>query len=448
MFNKRARLLLLTTVLVMLLLAGASLVSASGENIPGVPLPASPVAASIESTTSPHWVASIALKQSDRLSVSLTTTSTANFDLRLFSPWATDVADPLQQASYVLAASQTALYPEAFTYTAAGPGMHFIDVAASEETTGPFSLAYSLKHLSKLFISGASSRVTAYGGTASLTAKLLDVDEHAHEGNIRFYVSPNGTTWKYFKTVTTRYGIATLTVKPGSKTYYRARFLGDASFLAAPETPTVVVTPKVYLTAPSVPSSMVCNKAYLVSGYLKPRHASGVYYVRLEAQRYESGTWVTKRTVKAKNANYSTYTKYVGSLALNLPGKWRVRAYAPADTLHALTYTGFKYVSVPTQRAASVRCWVSDATPAQYDYVTAYAKVLDPYGKPIQGATVRFVWHYKATTPSETWRSGSSGVAECERWISRASKGYKVVINISASSGGNTVKGSTYFIPH
>jgi len=51
--------------------------------------------------------------------------------------------------------------------------------------------------------------------------------------------------------------------------------------------------------------------------------------------------------VSAKASNYSTYTKYSRSIRLPYAGKWRLRAYAPADSGHAATWSsGYDYVTV------------------------------------------------------------------------------------------------------
>jgi len=443
------RLFFVIPILVAVTLIVPTTVNAVAENIPGVPLAKSPIAASVESTENPHWVAAVRLRNMDNFTASKSATSATSpeFDLRIYSPYATDVTDAAQQANYILASSEKQLSPGVVRYTASQDATYYVDVTPTTEGTGTFILSYRIRHYTRVYLS-ATKKVVPYGGSAVLIAKLADIDNRAINKTIRFeYSSDGGTYWKYLKNVAATYGTASLAVKPGSKTYYRARFLGDSSYLRTVQEPSVVVTPKVYLTSPSVPTSMVCNKPYTVAGYLKPRHRSGVHSVRIQAQRYEGGAWVTKKIFITTNTNYSTYTKYIRTIALDLPGKWRVRACALADTFHATTYTGYKYVSVPTQKAASARGWVSSAKPVQFTDVTAYAKILDPYGKPIPHAKVVFTWHFENWTRTQTTYTGSTGVASATRYISGARPIFKVVINISASSGGNTVRTATYFTP-
>ena len=103
----------------------------------------------------------------------------------------------------------------------------------------------------------------------------------------------------------------------------------------------------------------------------------------------------------------------------------------------------------PAQATRLLRVSASISThyPAQNSYVTPKVKAHDQYGKPIGGVKCVFRWHYKTTTPVVTRYTNSNGVATCTRAISRATKGYKVVINIKCSWSGQVVNRSTWFIP-
>jgi hypothetical protein len=192
---------------------------------------------------------------------------------------------------------------------------------------------------------------------------------------------------------------------------------------------------------------MTCNKKYVVTGTLKPRQRVGSHLVSIKAYYYEGGSWTLRKTVSTSAIKYKSYSKYRGKIALDRSGRWQLRAAIPDGPLYAATESGSKSVSVPRQKASKIKAWVSDSSPDQYDNVTAYAKVLDPYGKPIPGAKVVFTWHYKTSTPSESSYTDSTGVATCERWISSAKAGYRVKITVKGSSGGKTAKGSTGFTP-
>jgi hypothetical protein len=92
------------------------------------------------------------------------------------------------------------------------------------------------------------------------------------------------------------------------------------------------------------------GKAATVYGYLKPHHAKGSYPVRIYKWRRAGGKWRSSGYVKAKASDYSngpTYTKYSKSLSLSSRGKWRLRAYHPADAGHAGSWSsGYDYVTV------------------------------------------------------------------------------------------------------
>jgi len=142
-------------------------------------------------------------------------------------------------------------------------------------------------------------------------------------------------------------GAFSFSVKPASKTYYRVRFAGSTGYAAAGPTASVHALPRAYVSTPVAPSSMSHSKYYTVYGYLKPRHTSGTHPVRIYKYRYVSGHWKSYGYVSAKASNYSTYTKYSCSIRLPYKGKWRVRAYALADSGHAATWSsGYDYITV------------------------------------------------------------------------------------------------------
>jgi hypothetical protein len=92
---------------------------------------------------------------------------------------------------------------------------------------------------------------------------------------------------------------------------------------------------------------MYRGKAATVKGYLKPRHTAGTFPVRIYKYRYVSGKWKSYGYVRAKASNYSTYTKYSASVKLPYKGKWRLRAYHPADAKHVAGWSAkYDYVTV------------------------------------------------------------------------------------------------------
>jgi hypothetical protein len=99
------------------------------------------------------------------------------------------------------------------------------------------------------------------------------------------------------------------------------------------------------------------------------------------------------------------------------------------------------------QRATRVVASISSQYPRQYTYVTVTARVTDQYGKPIRNAKVVFMWKFKTVTRYETKYTNTYGNAMSRRYISGATKGYKVYVYVSATSGGKTVRTYTWFVP-
>ena len=67
----------------------------------------------------------------------------------------------------------------------------------------------------------------------------------------------------------------------------------------------------------------------------------------LDEGQTSSGKWKSYGYVKAKASNYKSYTKYSARLSLTSKGAWRLRAYAPADSEHAKTWSSkYDYVTV------------------------------------------------------------------------------------------------------
>lgn len=110
--------------------------------------------------------------------------------------------------------------------------------------------------------------------------------------------------------------------------------------------PLPVVKKAATVTTPYAPSSVRHGSAFTSYGYLKPRHTAGTYAVTLYCYRYQSGSYVLRKTVKAKAANYSSYSKYSVRMSLPYTGKWKVRAVHASDALHLTSYSSYRYVNV------------------------------------------------------------------------------------------------------
>jgi len=105
--------------------------------------------------------------------------------------------------------------------------------------------------------------------------------------------------------------------------------------------------PRPSISNPSAPSTMYLSRAATVSGTLRPRHTAGTLPVRIYRWRSVNGVWRAYGYVRAKAANYSTYSRYSVSMKLSTKGKWRLRAYHPEDAAHAARWSsGYDYVTV------------------------------------------------------------------------------------------------------
>ena len=132
---------------------------------------------------------------------------------------------------------------------------------------------------------------------------------------------------------------------PAVGTWYRAAFAG-AEGLDAATSEARSALPRAWVGNPNAASVMYRGKAATVKGYLKPRHAAGTFPVRVYKYRYISGKWKSYGYVKAKASNYSAYSKVSCSVKLPYKGRWRLRAYPPADAVHAASWSsGYDYVT-------------------------------------------------------------------------------------------------------
>jgi hypothetical protein len=83
-----------------------------------------------------------------------------------------------------------------------------------------------------------------------------------------------------------------------------------------------------------------------------------------------------------------------------------------------------------TSGKAQICASISNKLPAQYSNVTIYGQ-LKVNGIVQKGKTMSAVWHYKTTTPICSGLTASTGWASCTRFISRATKGYKVRVVVT-----------------
>ncbi len=126
------------------------------------------------------------------------------------------------------------------------------------------------------------------------------------------------------------------------------------------------------------------------------------------------------------------------------PSDTATATHTPSPTLTSTPTPTRSPTPVPQYEA---RAWVSNSSPYQYTTVTVYGQLLLG-GQGVSGATMHTVWHYKTTTSyCDGGPTGSTGMASCSRYISGASRGYTVVIDVTMSYAGNTYTAQTSFTP-
>lgn len=107
-----------------------------------------------------------------------------------------------------------------------------------------------------------------------------------------------------------------------------------------------VPLPKPVLGAPQVPARVAAGARFTVSGTLSPQHPAGESSVEIRCFYRTAAGWALRRAVTATNQDSGDLTRYVASFALAKAGRWRLRAYAPADAEHAAVSSTPSFVTV------------------------------------------------------------------------------------------------------
>jgi len=224
-----------------------------------------------------------------------------------------------------------------FTYACTDGASVSNDATVTVQTWSPTRAALSVDH-----------STPAYDGATTLRATLKTLKGTAVRGQRVVFEArrTNGSWYSVGSAVTGDTGVAALRLSGvRSAIRLRARSSWTDTYGAAGSS-WLTVTPHVYLSKPSAPATVKRSRSFSVSGYLKPRFSAGSKPVKLKFYRRQSGKWVHKKSVWVKVKNYSTYSKYAGSVTLTSRGSWRVRAYRPASATRAATYSGYRYFKV------------------------------------------------------------------------------------------------------
>lgn len=231
-------------------------------------------------------------------------------------------------------------------------GIHTLEFRSTDEVGNVESantVTFEVRHPATIALTTNSASSLPYGFAFVIkgTLKANGIGLANQRVILQAGTSPSSIKDSSLVATTGAGGVFSFTVKPAIKAYYRVRFAGAVGYGAWMPFTSVYVLPRIYVGKPVAPTTMSHTKSHTIYGYLKPRHLEGTYPVRIYKYRYVSGKWRSYGYVNMSASNYSTYTKYSGSVRLPYAGKWRVRSYAPADSGHAATWSsGSDYVTV------------------------------------------------------------------------------------------------------
>lgn len=363
----RSRLVRSLKASLVMLAAAASLTAtvagalSADDDIPGVPMPASPVSGSLVTTQNPYAVNltdvySIRIGFNDRLDAVLAVPSSGDFDLYLFAPGATRVATALQPPFSQLvmySGDQRNGYDEAFTFVSdrSTTATYYVG-AKTWSGSGNYRLTWAKRKLPAPSVTTTAPLVVPYGGTARIRASVATTPSAWPIANLSASVIANPfgePAWsKAADATSTATGVLTFNVKPTRQTRYRVKTrwathptLGSIGWGYGP---IVTVTPRAYLSIARAPEEVARGRSFGVSGYLKPGHATpGSGHVTVGAwKRLPNKTWAYHRSFSARHSG----TAWSASVALPTSGTWLVRAAVAPDELHAYTQSYSRFVTV------------------------------------------------------------------------------------------------------
>ena len=144
--------------------------SPTDDQIPGFALPASPVTGDLSASSDRDDVYRVYLKPEATVQATINGVAGSNFDLHLFAPGATTVADK----GAAVAHAQAATYPDTLTYVVPTAGTYCLDAYAAGGT-GSYTLTYSVVRPLDDDIPGLPIPASPVTGTVSATVDWDDV---------------------------------------------------------------------------------------------------------------------------------------------------------------------------------------------------------------------------------------------------------------------------------
>lgn len=368
MTSKRIRnvfALLAIAIAVLALTVVTAVALVSDNDIPGVPLPASPVSGSLTDTTVVGaWdyddVFGVPLARNERLEVTMTPPATADFDLYLFSYLTKTLDQGFASGTSLISAMSEGLTGATehlnFVSDRSTVTTYYLDVAAQYDSSGPYTLWWTKTQLPSPSIditapalSGGYSVAATVSGVATVALTPESSARPMSGFTVYIMAKPAGsTTWtKVATTKTTTQGAFAAIVRPTRGTQYYAKTpwafsSEDSAPIGFGASKAVTILPKAYLAFSTTPKVAYAGHAFGVTGIVKPSHGYTSRHIKVTASKYNGTRYVYYKYIWARGSGGSFSGK------LSLPkGRWRLSLSAAADSLHAsTTSTSFRYLSV------------------------------------------------------------------------------------------------------
>jgi hypothetical protein len=155
----------------------------------------------------------------------------------------------------------------------------------------------------------------------------------------------------------------------------------------------------------------------------------------------------TDTAIQPTSTGTATSTPTHTPTSTPLPTATATRTPTRMPTATATTVPTAAPTAIPTPTGANATCqnvaaaqicaWVSDATPRQYSDVTTFGRLIIN-GSPVSGAQMKTTWNYRTTTSYEDCVTNTNGIGRCTRYISSATVGYTVRVDVEIRHGNNT----------
>lgn len=194
---------------------------------------------------------------------------------------------------------------------------------------------------------GAQPTTVRWGAPATVAGVLANA-QGGRFGGARVVLDRRvGVAWQPVRTVLTdASGKFSLVTSPPVRSAYRVRFTPPAGDYVPTISAVVTIAPAPLITLRTLPTVVGVGTRLVAGGALTPRHTAGTTPVAVQWERYESGRWVRRATLRAVCANAATGSTYQRAYTPRLTGRWRVRAVHPACVLHGPSSSTWRIVEV------------------------------------------------------------------------------------------------------